>query len=67
MTGPNPAVTKGEIRSKSRLKDLANSNKMLFNLKITDLTTSDNPFVFFENQQVDDEGYLLFVNNQETL
>lgn len=34
--------------------------KLLFNLKITDLTLSDNPFVFYENQQVDKDGYLLF-------
>ena len=34
--------------------------KLLFNLKITDLTRTDNPFVFYENQQVDEEGYLLF-------
>ena len=40
------------------------SNQLLFNLKITDLTTTDNPFVFYENQQVDDEGYLLFNVNQ---
>ena len=34
--------------------------KLLFNLKITDLTRTDNPFVFYENQQVDKDGYLLF-------
>ena len=34
--------------------------KLLFNLKITDLTRSDNPFVFYENQEVDKDGYLLF-------
>lgn len=25
------------------------AGKLLFNLKITDLSTSDNPFVFYEN------------------
>ena len=34
--------------------------QLLFNLKITDLTMIENPFVFYENLQVDDEGYLLF-------
>lgn len=37
----------------------------MFNLKITDLTTSDNPFVFYESQQVDDDGYLLFEHHDE--
>ena len=40
--------------------DVLHGGKLLFNLKITDLTRSDNPFVFYENQQVDDDGYLLF-------
>ena len=49
---------KDKKTSPSREKIL--DGRLLFNLKITDLTTTDNPFVFYENQQVDDEGYLLF-------
>lgn len=30
------------------------------------MTTTDNPFVFYENQQVDDDGYLLFEHHDET-
>lgn len=29
---------------------LNEKEKLLFNLKITDLTTSDNPFVFYQDQ-----------------
>ena len=39
--------------------------QLLFNLKITDLTMIENPFVFYENLQVDDQGYLLFERSEE--
>jgi len=43
-----------------QLDQALSEGKLFFNLKITDLTSPENPFVFYENQQVDDDGYLLF-------
>ena len=48
------------IESHKRMPEPPIIGKLLFNLKITDLTRSDNPFVFYENQEVDKDGYLLF-------
>ena len=36
--------------------------ELLFNLKLTDLTTVDNPFVVYEDRKVDEHGYLLFAD-----
>ena len=48
-----------DIESQEKIPEVERP-KLLFNLKITDLTQSDNPFVFYENQEVDKDGYLLF-------
>ena len=31
----------------------------IFNLKITDLTRNDNPFVVFNDREIDSDGYLI--------
>ena len=54
-------VDKKQNKYLAKLKE----KQLLFNLKITDLTMIENPFVFYENLQVDDEGYLLFERSEE--
>ena len=41
------------IKSKIELK---------FNIKITDLSDLENPFVIYENKRIDDDGYIIFDN-----
>jgi len=33
-----------------------------FNIKITDLSDLENPFVIYENKKIDQEGYIIFDN-----
>ena len=54
-------VDKKQNKYLAKLKE----KQLLFNLKITDLTMIENPFVFYENLQVDDKGYLLFERSEE--
>ena len=39
---------------------------MIFNLKITDLTMSDNPFVVFNDREIDSDGYLVIEEQQSS-
>jgi len=51
-----------EIRSQKDSLDnllLIESSSFLFNLKITDLSRLDNPYVIFENKRIDNDGYLM--------
>jgi predicted glycosyltransferase len=34
-------------------------NRYLFNLKITDISRLDNPYVLFENKPLDEHGFLI--------
>ena len=45
---------------KATLNQEAQVSELLFNVKLTDLTTVDNPFVVYENRKIDEYGYLLF-------
>ena len=40
---------------------------MLFNLKITDLSDLENPFVLFEKKPIDEEGFLLIDNYNKSV
>jgi hypothetical protein len=33
---------------------------LLFNIKITDLSDMENPFVIYEKKEIDSEGYIIF-------
>lgn len=33
-----------------------------FNIKITDLSDLENPFVIYEDKSIDDNGYIIFDN-----
>ncbi len=35
---------------------------MRFNIKITDLSDLENPFVIYENKRIDSDGYIIFDN-----
>jgi len=39
--------------------DIMANKEIGFFLKISDLTTTDNPFVFFNDLQIDNDGYLV--------
>jgi hypothetical protein len=36
--------------------------ELKFNIKITDLSDLENPFVIYENKKIDDDGYIIFDN-----
>ena len=36
--------------------------ELKFNIKITDLSDLENPFVIYENKRIDEEGYIIFDN-----
>ncbi len=36
--------------------------ELKFNIKITDLSDLENPFVIYENKKIDEEGYIIFDN-----
>jgi hypothetical protein len=38
------------------------SVELKFNIKITDLSDLENPFVIYENKKIDDDGYIIFDN-----
>ena len=35
---------------------------MVFNIKITDLSDFENPFVVYEHKKIDSDGYIIFDN-----
>jgi len=35
---------------------------MVFNIKITDLSDFENPFVIYEHKKIDPDGYIIFDN-----
>ena len=39
---------------------------MKFNIKITDLSDLENPFVIYENKRIDSDGYIIFDNIMES-
>ena len=52
-----------EIRSRRSSRTqliVSDTSRFLFNLKITDLSRLDNPYVIFENKRIDSDGYLMF-------
>lgn len=51
------------VESPKHLEILKRQSKkadLLFNIKITDLSDLENPFVIYENKGIDDEGYIIF-------
>ncbi len=36
--------------------------ELKFNIKITDLSDLENPFVIYENKKIDEDGYIIFDN-----
>ena len=55
-----------EICSRKDSRDnslVIETSSFLFNLKITDLSRLDNPYVIFENKRIDNEGYLMLDEN----
>jgi hypothetical protein len=36
--------------------------EMRFNIKITDLSDLENPFIIYENKRIDSDGYIIFDN-----
>ena len=40
---------------------------MRFNIKLTDLTDLENPYVVYENKSIDTEGYIVFDNIQNEI
>ena len=53
------AVVAG-VGEKATMSQEGREGELLFNLKLTDLTTVDNPFIVYENRRIDEHGYLLF-------
>ena len=39
---------------------------MRFNIKITDLSDLENPFIIYENKRIDADGYIIFDNLMES-
>ena len=35
---------------------------MQFNIKLTDLSSMENPFIVYENKKIDQDGYIIFDN-----
>jgi hypothetical protein len=42
-------------------------DELLFNLKLTDLSDMENPFVIYENKPVDNDGFLIFDNFDQSI
>lgn len=38
------------------------SASLIFNIKLTDLSDLENPFVIYESKKIDDDGYIIFDN-----
>ena len=36
--------------------------ELKFNIKITDLSDLENPFIIYENKRIDEDGYIIFDN-----
>lgn len=36
--------------------------KLTFNIKLTDLSDFENPFVIYEQKRIDSDGYIIFDN-----
>jgi len=58
---PNSVVTnEPPLKSKQGANaDIMANKEEGFCLKISDLTTTNNPFVFFNDLQIDNDGYLV--------
>ncbi|CDW75300.1 UNKNOWN [Stylonychia lemnae] len=48
------------LLSKTILRDQL--DQLAFNIKLTDLSDVENPFVIYENKRIDQEGYIIFDN-----
>ena len=66
LEGPIPREPgEPEIKNIVAVKRELQQQELLFNLKLTDLSTTNNPFVVFENKKIDENGYLLFQNDDK--
>ncbi len=57
-SGTNEPPIKNRKAANSELMTTG-AQGMIFNLKITDLTRNDNPFVVFNDREIDSDGYLV--------
>jgi len=51
-----------KLASQSTSPRLPEEKDMRFNIKITDLSDLENPFVIYENKRIDSDGYIIFDN-----
>ena len=56
------ANSQREILASSSTTPNSKSFDLRFNVKITELSDLENPFVIYENKQIDDEGFIIFDN-----